>query len=323
MITHKWIGSCLFGALCLCADVARAWDGTGHMTVAELGWRALPPAQRTAVSKLLRAHPHYALLLEAGLPAGVDHDEWVFLRAATWPDLVRPAQPGQPPKPASITQYHRPEWHFINLPFVLPADQPAINPAQHAPPATNAVERLQAMEQSLQSTHFSRKNRAIALCWMLHLVGDVHQPLHCVSWFSPEFHGKSGDAGGNAVAIKPQTAPVKLHAYWDDLLGSSESYAAIQQAAGRIATNTNLAEAQLTEIGLDPSYAAWAQESFQYAVTNAYLSGRLEHAQYRQSIPAAEVPALNSGYADQALAVAQRRIAAAGIRLGKKLNQLF
>lgn len=293
------------------------------MTVAELAWRGLSPAQHAAISKLLRSHPHYSLLLEAGLPAGVDHDEWVFLRAATWPDLVRPAQPGQPPKPASITQYHRPEWHFINLPFVLAVDQPAINVAQHQPSTTNIVERLQALERSLQSKRVSRKNRAIALCWMLHLVGDVHQPLHCVSWFSPEFHGKSGDAGGNAVAIKPHNAAVKLHSYWDELLGSSENYSVIQHAANRISTNAVLAEAQLPEIGPHSSYASWAQESFQYAVTNAYLIGNLNHASYKASISAMDVPALNADYASQSLALAQRRVAVAGIRLGRKLGQLF
>ena len=101
----RFIGRILLVAVCLFACNVRAWNSTGHMTVAELAWRAMSRAERAAASQLLRNHPHYAELLEAGLVAGVDHDEWVFLRAATWPDLVRPAMPGQPPKPESITQF--------------------------------------------------------------------------------------------------------------------------------------------------------------------------------------------------------------------------
>ena len=52
------------------------------------------------------------------------------------------------------------------------------------------------MEAELKSTTEDVTNRAIALCWYLHLMGDVHQPLHCATWFSPEFPGKNGDSGG-------------------------------------------------------------------------------------------------------------------------------
>src|SRR4051794_23019276 len=69
-----------------------AWNGTGHMTVAELAWRKMSGSERKAVSELLRQHPHYAELLNTNVPARVDRDEWVFLRAATWPDMIRPGR---------------------------------------------------------------------------------------------------------------------------------------------------------------------------------------------------------------------------------------
>ena len=293
------------------------------MTVAELAWRALSRGERTAVSDLLRQYPHYTELLEAQLVAGVDHDEWVFLRAATWPDLVRPATHGQPPKPESITQYHRPDWHFIDLPYILPADQAAFNPADHQPPITNAVERLEAAEAQLKSKTLDPATRAVALCWYLHLVGDIHQPLHCTSWFSPEFPGPKGDSGGNGVAIKPRSAPARLHSFWDELLGTGESYTLIDQLADAIETNPVLAKAKLKELKSDKTYQSWACESLTNAAAFAYLDGGLEHAKYKEGITAEEVPSLNSNYEDKAQSLAQRRIAAAGIRLARKLKQIF
>src|SRR3954463_11541077 len=73
---------------------AFAWNSTGHMTIALIAWRQLEPAEREQVSVLLRAHPHYKLLLLPAKPQGIDTDEWVFLHAAIWADLIRPARPG-------------------------------------------------------------------------------------------------------------------------------------------------------------------------------------------------------------------------------------
>ena len=98
-----------------------AWNHSGHMIVAELAWRNLDSTERETISKLLREHPHYALLLATNVPARVDTNEWAFLKASFWPDMVRPSRAGGREKPASITQYHRSQWHYINIPYVLPA----------------------------------------------------------------------------------------------------------------------------------------------------------------------------------------------------------
>jgi len=101
---------------------ALAWNHTGHMIVSELAWRNLSSAKRNAIATLLKQHPHYALLLATNVPPNVDTNEWAFLNASVWPDMIRPARTGGRPKPAEITKYHRSEWHYINIPYVLPAD---------------------------------------------------------------------------------------------------------------------------------------------------------------------------------------------------------
>ena len=77
-----------------------AWNNVGHRAVAELAWRRMDVSQREAASELLRHHPHYETLLTKNIPAGVSREEWAFLTAAVWPDMVRKAGAGQPQKPA-------------------------------------------------------------------------------------------------------------------------------------------------------------------------------------------------------------------------------
>src|SRR3954463_294367 len=91
---------------------AFAWNSTGHMTIALIAWRQLEPAEREQASAILKAHPHYKQLLLPGKPEGIGTDGWVFLPAAIWGALVRPARPGtgQVMKPPAITRYSR-NWH--------------------------------------------------------------------------------------------------------------------------------------------------------------------------------------------------------------------
>jgi hypothetical protein len=300
----------------LAAD-SNAWNNTGHMTVAELAWRKLSSSERTAVSQLLAHHPNFSELLD--VPAGPGHDEIVFLRAATWPDLVRPPFPGQPPKPA-YTNFHRGDWHFVDFPFIATDDLDEFAASEHQPKITNAVERLAVLEAELQSNH-SASNRAIALCWYLHLVGDLHQPLHCASWFSPEY--KNGDTGGNEVAIKPHSAAVKLHSFWDGLLGGGESRFFINQVADDIANDPLLQRNKLGELTLSTTYSSWADESFEAAHQSSYLEGQLAHTVYKKHLLASAVPTLNDHYEDNSRKIARRRVALAGFRLADKLKAIY
>lgn len=308
----------LVGAL---SGQALAWNDAGHMTVAELTWRSLSDRERAGVSSLLRQHPHYTELLAAQVPAGVATNEWVFLKAATWPDLVRPAAEDQPPKPDYITRYHHGDWHYVNLPFVASADRGKMDPAAHPPGRTTVIERLGAAERLVKSGRVAASDRAVSLCWYLHLMGDLHQPLHCATWYSPAF--PRGDRGGNEEAIKVNSVVMKLHAFWDEAAGSDTNYAAIARAADRIAADPALAPSALGELETNQTYASWAAESLEAAGRFAYLDGRLPYAPFQPDLPPARVPAVNRGYEKNARAVASRRVALAAFRLTQGLKGLF
>src|SRR5262249_32517443 len=102
-------------------------------------------------------------------------------------------------------------WHFVDLPFT--------NDGTTLPivPTPNAQTRIAKFREVLASTSHDEL-KSYDLSWLLHLVGDVHQPLHCttrVSATKPE-----GDDGGNGVKVTPST---KLHFFWDDVLGGGDA----------------------------------------------------------------------------------------------------
>ena len=341
---------CLLPACFLLAALpAPAWNDTGHMTVAELAWRRLSAGERGAITVLLRQHPHHALLA-ANMPRSAsDTNRWIFLRAATWPDMVRPSRDPSRPKPASITAFHHGDWHYTNAPYVAPADVGAVHPPAHGEGKILAA--IAANEALLKDKTKPAPDRAVALCWLLHLYGDLHQPLHCVAWFSPEF--PHGDRGGNSVLIRPLSAPVVLHSFWDDALGSGESPMFIDHTADTISNDPAHTNARLRKDLAHTSIRQWAEESVDAAEAFVYLEGRLKHIKApvggrslapsdEEMVPealvreggaepspmaaaalAASVPAVNAGYATTAETIARRRAALAGRRLGGLLRKLF
>ncbi|UWU82847.1 hypothetical protein N2605_25070 [Bradyrhizobium yuanmingense] len=112
--------------------------------------------------------------------------------------------------------------------------------------------------------------RSYSLAWTLHLVGDLHQPLHAIARYTAQLPDDGDDRGGNAEKGIPTTGEtILLHAYWDSLFGGYSSvFGAITDAEEKFnglenVVLPNSAKAQI----LDP--ATWAQESFELAKQNA------------------------------------------------------
>jgi hypothetical protein len=312
------------------ATPAQAWNGTGHMTVGYLAWQQLDATQQKRAAEILKHHPHYQQFLVADVPAGVDPGEWSFMKAATWPDFVRPSYPGRAPKSPSITKYHQANWHYIDYYFVLPADKDKVKAPEStsSKATTQPVNAVQAIENSmakLAADGTSDEDRAVYLAWLLHLVGDIHQPCHACSMVSTRF--PKGDKGGNDQAVRTGTRVINLHAFWDDLLGTNEQYRAIAAAGKRIAAAArNLPEAN-PELQTDRTPESWAKESHDWAVSVVYMGGELETAEYRayqrKEISEADVPAIPLAYEDNARALAQERVVLASYRLAELLRDLL
>jgi|GEM_PF-195479 len=302
----------LLGSLALlglAAPGARAWNGTGHMTVADIAYDNLTPKTRAAIDALLARHRDYALWVSQ-MPAGyTDRARFAFMKAATWPDDIRK------------TPDDRPIWHYIDIPVVAPGYTPT--PAALVIVQPNAETQIGAETTLLTTASASDQDRAVALCWVEHLIGDIHQPLHDASFFSTAF--PKGDKGGNseslasgAVDSDPQEAsahPHRLHALWDDLLGAALDPAAVQKIAAGLETSA-YGRASFPQLAAHKAVHDWVLEGSVLAQQSVYAPLTLPSA---ASTGPVEV-SLPVGYLDAAHKVADRQVALAGLRLADTLN---
>jgi hypothetical protein len=295
--------------LVLIVAPAHAWNDTGHMVAARLAWNKISMEQRFQVIQILKKHPHYDEFLAARRPEGFSEDEWVFLRAATWADWVRNHHKDD---------FHHGEWHYINYPFVPPGS--SVHASEHQPPADqeNIVHQLPVCVDKVKSDN--DVDKAVYLCWLFHLAGDVHQPLHTIALFSEQF--PNGDAGGNLAYTRFKTNKVKLHPLWDGLLGRDTSPGAIGKVVNEVQEMLD-ADPDLIKSDLDAhkTFESWAKESFEVAKKEAYLNGELKLAD--DTTDKKDTALAPTDYAKNAGRTARIQIAKAGERLAATVAQLF
>ena len=313
---------------CLCAVLLTlfpafllAWGGIGHMTVAYVAYQKLTPATKARVRDLLKLNPDYANW-EKQIPAGTsadDHDRMIFMIAAVWADDIKGESQysddgtdgGNTPDGASSSQnigyadlLRHKYWHFVDTPFS--PDQTALP----AVPAPNALTQIVAFRAVLASSQ-PDELKSYDLVWLLHLVGDVHQPLHSVTRVTRL--APKGDAGGNKVKLFGD-ASSNLHSYWDDLPGVECRFCSDKvQCVNRATVLGKTLHPVTAKSGHTTDTAAWVRESVDYARTKVYRDPIGSEDQAYTIVP-------GSQYDSQAYKLAQKRIAVAGERLAQVLN---
>jgi S1/P1 Nuclease len=298
--------------ICLLISIppANAWNSIGHMAVAYVAWQQLTPATQKRAIALLKKNPYYKKKWLGLIPAGTsaaDKNLYIFMMAATWPDEIKANNSGYkndgnvPPATSEATRntgygdkFMHKYWHFIDTPFST--DGTALPPI----PSPNAETQIAAFRQVLAS-NAKDSLKSYDLSWILHLVGDVHQPLHCTTRVTAG--DPHGDAGGNSVVIT--NSPKELHGYWDDLLGDGDT-SDIKKAV----TAAQLLSAAGTGAS-DANEADWVKEGFDLAQSKVYVM---------PVGPALGPYTLDSTYQASSLTVAQQQVALAGARLANLLN---
>ena len=306
------VGFALIGFL-LGSSSASAWNDKGHMAVAYIAYKGLTPQEQSRVFQLLSAHPDFKRLSTlAGPTTAPEYRLRVFLHAATWPDLIRGdhrfydetdphATPKTGPKSFPDMKVHKP-WHYKDIGFTTDGT-PVPEPDE-----VNAGTQIREFRARIGDPNVSRPHRAYYLSWLEHLVGDVHQPMHCVSRFSADL--RFGDRGGNSVKVEPFAMPeavgpfssaTNLHSFWDGVLGASTSLTAIKKLAGEAMKTTP------TESVGDLDEAGWVRESFEHARLTAYTP--------LHTAPQDTLPTITETYFRDARALALARVHLAGHRL--------
>jgi hypothetical protein len=296
-------------ALCSLASPVRAWNSTGHMTIAAIAYDHLTPTAKARVDALLVRHRDYGLWMRQKPAAYLDKARFAFEKAATWPDDIRG------------TSDSHPTWHYIDLPVIAPGYTPGSSAL--LVPTPNAETQITAETAVLTAPEISAGERAVALCWVAHLIGDIHQPLHAATFVSALF--PQGDRGGNTEAlaagaiagdpVEAAAAPQRLHALWDDALGAETDPAVIDVLARSLET-ASYARSTFPQLTQDTTVQSWAQESHALAQEVVYIDGTLPITEAADHATVTLPPA----YLETLHAVANRQIALAGLRLADTLN---
>lgn len=324
---RKQLSAALGTILALAGSAASfGWNATGHEVVALVAWDNMSPAARERATQLLKEHPQYNLfLINKSVSDPAEAAKTTFALAATWPDIVRSTTLS--PK---NHLYHHPYWHYSDTPYVSDdyppgAAEPKM-PSDKWEPGDEPQNLFQAyhkVKAELADPKVKEEDKAIDLAWIEHVVGDIHQPLHAVSWYSKEY--PHGDQGGNLVIININGHIDGLHWTWDGMLGGYEpmNYRVMEEIAGK-AEKENPASGFTDQIK-DLTVTDWAAESFKASKEIVYAGGHLPHitkAQLQED-RLTPVPELPKEYMEKAVPLAKQRAALAGYRLAAVLNDLF
>jgi S1/P1 Nuclease len=290
----------VLAAALLSKSIALAWNGHGHMVVAAEAYRELSPEMQQKVSEILKSHPDYAKWEKAHskIEEDIDLPGFVFLQASMWPDQIH----------NQGNEYDHPAWHTIHYPLKPPGFP--MEPAEK--PNNNALFGIAECEKALSDSKTSPRLRAVYLSFLIHLVGDLHQPLHCGSFFNADF--PDGDRGAYDFFVKAGDKGVRLHVFWDGLPGKKATPQACRNNAVEI--ETKYPRKSLTELSEHTTPKEWSLEGRALAIDKGYLHGEL-----KGSTSAETAFPLPDGYTTAAKAVAERRVALAGYRLADEIRQ--
>ena len=295
----------IFAALLLAALASPAvgFSPAGHMVTGAIVYdelRARHPIVLQHIVEIMAQHPDHGSFEVAMDPAsGEGRTLRLLMEMARWPDDVRKSS------------YDHPTWHYASKPLFDP-HRPPPGPLPGAA-AGSALEAFALNVSVARDPRAPAAERAIALCWIFHLVGDMHQPLHAADRYSIDY--PTGDHGGGlAYIIDPQTqGPMSLHWFWDQAVNRA-SDAAAPRATALQRRYPRSVFAQLATDGHEDDMTRWTAESYALARTEAYRTDLATGVSEQQAA------ALTPGYAANAAGVAEEQLTLAGYRLADLLS---
>lgn len=306
-----------------------AWNAAGHKTIASIAWRRLSEERRAELADLLTQHPRYQQDFVEAFPDSVkDADpmvrgEWLLQHASVWPDIVR----GGPPERKA---FNHPPWHYLPKGFFL-ADAIAefkasaesgmnmkLDPVGGTEnPELNGPQAFKANLTLLNNSAATKADRAVALCWGLHLGQDLHQPCHTSSLCLPRLFPE-GDRGANSIKTEQEQ---NLHAVWDGPLGPNNWYEACRDLAIVLLGDATPAVLQEAVGDADTEMVKWLNEGWKLE-GDAVYSGELKEAILRAEAGDGPLPVikLTEDYLRNVRRVSDKRFVASGVRLGHLLK---
>jgi hypothetical protein len=288
--------SIVIACLILCTpSISLGWGAGGHMMTAHIAFRRLNPTASAKAVELL------AIPIN---PAAVTSTSTDFVNASHWADDLRPF-----PEFDSFKPLHYKDFFFTLDGSALPEIDP-----------NNIVKALEDNVNILK-TSSDTAAQAQALRFVIHFVGDIHQPLHCTAKVSRAH--PDGDQGGNLFKIKITgddgiLKESNLHSYWDNGINAFPRTGAnfappplrTIAPAARLAMRHNPPTNRALKLRDPFNFDAWAQEGFSIGKSVVYRGIRMGRRP-------------NRAYNARALRVARQRVAWGGYRLAALLNAVW
>ena len=314
----------------LCSTIvsnAFAWDHPSHMMTASIAFMEVERSKPELIDKLelvFMKHPEAGpFWVAAGDSRGAERAKRMFIEGARWADDTK----------GSI--HDRPTWHTARWAIVAddaPPEAKAAAEARKGRPVGQAIDALVMNYAILRNPESNPAERAGALGWLLHLVGDIHQPLHVSENYSKQF--PAGNAAGTQEYVMDPVnkKPMPLHLLWDSNIYRSTALDAVEKNARSLVKKyPRSAFPELKPIEDPGDFEKWARESYDVAVEFSYGYGietvtdpemdpekaveKMVAYIVRGVSPLEEAPEVPAEYWEQLQEIAQRRITLAGYRI--------
>jgi hypothetical protein len=257
-----------FLVLILCGSLpAFGWGGEGHSLIARIAWMQLAPAVQARVSEILGPNV-------------------TIQSIASWADNIRNQR-----RETGL-------WHYIDIPI----DKPHLDMARDCPKGDCVIAKIEDFQKVLKDPATPPVQRKEALMFLVHFVGDMHQPLHCAD---------NGDQGGNKVIVKfgdhPSDRPYNLHSLWDSgLLGKMPK----EDDLFAVYSRESAAHAK-----------KWAKGTVEdWAEQNHKVAQKITYGKLPKVAPGTPEP-IDAAYEKKADQAIQLQIEKAGARLARVLNE--
>ena len=307
----------------------------GHRFTGIIAYQQLPEQLSNKILTILEKHPEYQSHFIEEMPEEIVNASqeikgaWLFSQMACWPDVIKDPDLHYDPQ-------HR-RWHYINLPILL-TDSDERYYKDNVP---SNLERLPNNDKPddwniSQAYHFNKDLlgksdsalQAVALCWLFHLIGDIHQPLHSTAVYNERRFAK-GDAGGNSIDVKPIGI---LHAAWDRATYNEGN------KNWNFEDYVNYCDSSLSRYYADKDdlterleFEGWLQESYELAKVVGYpkelldmiRSSAIEQYGFGNPLRIKLDKTFTSSWYSQIVSVANHRISLAGFRIGGILRLIY
>lgn len=306
-IRHKAFEVAAALAIVLAAP-AQAWSNQGHMVTGAIAHDRLmevQPALIATVETMMQQHPEWPKFAAELAPySGVARSRRLFELMARWPDDAR----GGP--------YDRAASHYWVRILVSTANPIPVPDILRKAILGQGDEAYAVHYATLADFSAPPADRAMSLCWLMHLAGDIQQPLHAAQMASRQF--PDADAAGSQAFVVTDTVPsMSLHMYWDNVVGGDDDNDPNVEAQ-------RLRLEKLWPVGALPEYngkaepaafRSWADESYRLAWDVAYDRSRFEGAP--ANMPPVPIP---MPYQTNRDTLGGRRVALSGYRIADGLR---